>query len=620
MAVIKTLKGQTVVTVVCNIIYADPVEDDPPQHERDTLKEHIHKMASAWRVVAFFVIVFLVPVLLITLPLYARYTLYPARSLALTASDTLDLASIASSFWCQGQRLSSNGTFDAFLLNDEPKPDKRRVRVTKESRVLEIDEEEPTVRILPLLKGSTFSLDVCARWHGGVIIIVRGEENFKSCYYKEDEDWDDIQEKKLKMMHEKADAAFPPAVVHDSEQHANFHPKFRFPEGGSINPPEHKQVLSIDTSDIVTSSFDDEGDNAREVFDKEKSESDFFDNDETWVLNADSRKVETTFRLLDTTTPYAYSSSSTTSTTTENTVVELKDELKTLSHTFPSVNSTEKSPSLFSKQFRSSSSELRNTNKHPAKNSQSKHDVSDDNKTVINNVSGSKIQHDIEEDEDDEVELKNIISIEDVFEVEDANFRERRSLNADQDPHDGSDEEQKLENEEKLRLLHSVNELVDVTAGNSSRSSSEEFMEKCKTTIIYADVRRVFNCSSENLMGKSSWQFRVNVTDNYYFIFSSDNSIEINLMKYYLEVSRVMYKVSNYKDSCNNSSECAFPFSFLGSEAVVLEMAEPTLANNNQVSDTTENYEVQAVCQPRVAVYLVFILMVPFIILLFAFQ
>lgn len=62
-------------------------------------------MASAWRVVAFFVIVFLVPVLLITLPLYARYTLYPARLLALSPADTLDLHAMASSFWCQVRTL-----------------------------------------------------------------------------------------------------------------------------------------------------------------------------------------------------------------------------------------------------------------------------------------------------------------------------------------------------------------------------------------------------------------------------------------------------------------------------------------------------------------------------------
>jgi len=49
----------------------------------------------------FFLIVFVVPVVLIALPLYARYTLYPAATLALLPKDTMDLHSLASSFWCQ---------------------------------------------------------------------------------------------------------------------------------------------------------------------------------------------------------------------------------------------------------------------------------------------------------------------------------------------------------------------------------------------------------------------------------------------------------------------------------------------------------------------------------------
>lgn len=47
MAVIKTLKGQTVVTVVCNIIYPDPLPPPPPDPDPDvdTFRGHIQKVS-----------------------------------------------------------------------------------------------------------------------------------------------------------------------------------------------------------------------------------------------------------------------------------------------------------------------------------------------------------------------------------------------------------------------------------------------------------------------------------------------------------------------------------------------------------------------------------------------
>ncbi|XP_018010242.1 uncharacterized protein LOC108667700 [Hyalella azteca] len=547
-------------------------------------------MASAWRVVAFFVVVFLVPALLITLPLYARYTLYPTRYLALSPSDTLDLHYMASTFWCQGQRLSGNGTFDAYLLDEAPKPDKRRVRVTQESPVLEISEELPSLRTLHLVKGSTFALDVCAKWDGGVIIVVRGEKNLKKCFYEEVKDWDDLLPDKTQ--HGKPAKVTPEQAV-NGDDHVKVNPKFPPSDTSKAKPPV-EPALPIGISDVV-SDDDDEAD-AREIFDEEKLGGTLYDNDETWVLDHSGRKVEaTTIRLLDVSPPYTFSTRRTTSVEKISSVradepeVASPSESSTTRQSTP-VAQTDIRSSTVSVSFNSSNSE--------------KHEQS-----MPLNISNKKVE-----------EEEHII---DDFDDGDATVRLLRSVRAVTSSGEHSrtsDAIDELDEKAKLELLHSVVDTVDVTAGNSSHSSSEEFMAKCTDTIIYADIQRTFNCSSKDLSVNPKWRFKINSTDDYYFIFLSDNSIEMNLMKYYLQVSRVMYKVSDYEDFCNSTSECAFPLSFLGSEAVVIEMAEPDYSSSEEVFSSVKKFEVQAVCQPRVAVYLIFILMVPFIILLFAFQ
>ena len=88
------------------------------------------------------------------------------------------------------------------------------------------------------------------------------------------------------------------------------------------------------------------------------------------------------------------------------------------------------------------------------------------------------------------------------------------------------------------------------------------------------------------------------------------------MINLYLEVDRVMYDVSENKEICSNSTECSFELKFLGRESVVVEMKDPEMSPLTDL----DSFEMEAVCKPRVAVYMVFILLVPFIILLFAFQ
>lgn len=194
-----------------------------------------------------------------------------------------------------------------------------------------------------------------------------------------------------------------------------------------------------------------------------------------------------------------------------------------------------------------------------------------------------------------------------------------RALRSALDPADGSDEKTVLTEDQAwmLTLLHTVNDTRDVTAGNSSVSSSEEFMEQCKDTIVKIDVMPFVDCQSRNMSQQLETSFRVNETDEYYIIFMSDNSIEENVIKYYLELNQVLYNISSSTESCSNATDCWFPLRFMGNEVVVVEMNEPE--ESGPLKDL-HSYELHVVCQPRVVVYMIFILLVPFVILLFAFQ
>ena len=191
------------------------------------------------------------------------------------------------------------------------------------------------------------------------------------------------------------------------------------------------------------------------------------------------------------------------------------------------------------------------------------------------------------------------------------------------DPPDGSDENRE-QNEREARLLfelHSVNDTRDVTAGNSSVSSSEEFMASCDDTVFEARLPFARDCQSQTSPNGSTFKTLINETDDYYIIFMSDNSLEENVMRYFLRIDRMMYNVSNSEKECMNATECSFPFKFFSRQTVVVEMAEQDVSNISAKSLIDLDYfHLHSVCQPRVSVYMFCILLVPFIILLFAFQ
>lgn len=412
-----------------------------------------------------------------------------------------------------------------------------------------------------------------------MLIVVQGVENFKRCFYEEDRDWDDVAEREQM----------------NKEGLSNIRSR-------QNSRAKNKSLVPVGNVDVFVSDGEGEGD-AREVFDDSEDQNPTNDQgsltrDKNHNPNLKSLAIEdvetTTIKLLkqqsssegytDLSTQ-KYSTSITSESTTPHPVKTNSPELQT-ELTTQKLLSSIKRKLLNARQ----GTEAAIVRQAAPPRSHENNDVEDEK---TNRKNGSRI------------------------------LRVLRDTGGQADVDDDSDEKRKLEEIEarKLGLLHSVNDTRDVTAGNSSHSSSEEFMKNCQSTIIRKAVKALVDCQAQNLEQGLKSRVSINETGDYYFIFQSDNSLEENVMKYYLVLDRVTYNVTGPTEACNNSTECSFPLRFLSSEAVVVEMAdEPSLQTGDEVLPGLSNYEMQAVCQPRVAVYLVFLLLVPFIILLFAFQ
>ncbi|XP_063600859.1 uncharacterized protein LOC134776999 isoform X2 [Penaeus indicus] len=494
--IVIPVKGDPVLTIVCEIL-STPSQSHP-QQEDEQENPHITrlwKMASAWRVISFFLVVFVLPTVLISLPLYARYHLYHARHLPMTETDTRALNHAVSSFWCQGQRVTTNGTLDAFLVAGAPRLlTQRRHVVLRKNLTLQHDDIEYWG--VYLLEGSSFSLSSCARWPGGTLLVVEGEENLRKCFYKE---------QKLQNELNGGTAALKPVYHGDTDAE---------PDDGPRDEDN-----------------DEDEDVGGEVFDDDHEH-------DLRLLEADDgevREIEGNGDGVDLT--------------------------PSLSHP---------------KNLKARKSEKRKLRK------------------------GKKNRKDKK--------------------AEARRGRSRRSRLGERVRRNSPafDDNREMTLLEKLEILHRLNDTVDITSGNSSFSSSEEFLEQCKDTILTVDLSPFVDCRARmddaNQGSDGQWTFKINKTDYYYFIFTSDNSIELNLLDFNLDLQRAIYDVSSPLDTCRNATECVFPLAFTQEEAVVVEV--PAQERLQEL----HSFEVTTTCQPRVPVYMVFILLVPFIILLFAFQ
>ena len=131
----------------------------------------------------------------------------------------------------------------------------------------------------------------------------------------------------------------------------------------------------------------------------------------------------------------------------------------------------------------------------------------------------------------------------------------------------------------------------------------------------------------------------------YYFIFANENEIRPNFMRVRFDLHKTVFDVSDAKDNCTNTGayeKCLLPLNFWSEDHVVLEIPENQpkgeariSGTNNTSSDPCQEDSLikgfsshtdchrlivaESVCTPRKPIYMLFVLLVPILILCFAY-
>jgi len=172
----------------------------------------------------------------------------------------------------------------------------------------------------------------------------------------------------------------------------------------------------------------------------------------------------------------------------------------------------------------------------------------------------------------------------------------------------------------------------------SSWSSSEEALQNCRGVIALHEFKPRLQCT-ENMNWEGAeldwYPFRnnteeqlmhINHTGFYYFIFSNDNERRPNNVNAFIELNKTRFNTTASVDMCNNSTDCELHLSFFSNQHVLVEVPDlsemdPECETHGYNNFAQCNYIVRAesICRPRGSVYLVFLLLVPVIILMFAY-
>ena len=155
------------------------------------------------------------------------------------------------------------------------------------------------------------------------------------------------------------------------------------------------------------------------------------------------------------------------------------------------------------------------------------------------------------------------------------------------------------------------------TAGDNSReehvssfSSSEEALASCEGVIISLQLVPYRTCSYQS-MDINKISYDIPITGTYYFVFSSDNEIYVNDLFFNVTMERVVYNVTKSEEMCSNTTDCIMPLSFWSNDQTVVEVPPEATWDHSYVMDIK--------CEPRVYVYLSFLLLVPLFIMCCAF-
>ncbi|XP_057332960.1 uncharacterized protein LOC130672404 [Microplitis mediator] len=564
------------------------------------------------------------PAVLVAGPVYLRYRVYSEQLYPLAASDQRLIDARVSTTWCQRQVVKVNTTFNAYLINGEPKIKVETTPVSM-TRHLVLEDDMKEYWGFYLLRGSSVTVSTCVRWPGASLTIIRGHKHLHECAFigdnssEELEELLEIAEEKgilngtgLSQLKNNARSNLPKNMkrvqpgVHFHHQkntlysatnianHYNSHeldaPAMReilknlfaktleTKNKQKSNPHHHYEGVYRDSVNIDRPpvSFDNFSWISEQLKSLEKmTESPVLEN------------VKTTTELPETGDEFVEKKVNGEQTSTE----VFKDILE-------KINSLgDRGKSIIGKLI--------------ATLDESKNKTRDWTKVLHNAIQNSTINPAVKK------RLKRQLVLSSPL---------QEALNAEADAEDAAVEEEDLNPDGIAEDRGSVNESTLNDRSNSefwsSFSSSEERLLDCKGLILNLPLTPHHFCSPKYESQHSAASmanavtYRVPIDGYYFFVFSSENEVQSNYIRIQFDLLKTAYNTSQPIFECKNSTqECALPFNFFSWERTVLEL--PVTSNDSQWN---EEYVVVSQCEPRTAIYLVCMITVPLLILLFAFH
>jgi len=165
----------------------------------------------------------------------------------------------------------------------------------------------------------------------------------------------------------------------------------------------------------------------------------------------------------------------------------------------------------------------------------------------------------------------------------------------------------------------------------SSWSSSEEALAACEGAIFNIPLNGATKCSENATFDQmrpimSNMSYIADSTGFYYFIFSNENEITSNFVAANFDMHKTVFDVSDSEEQCSNTTDCSLPLTFLSHQHVVLEVPQSGSGTCEYQTEGFTNYQqcntivrAESICEPRGSIYMIFLLLVPVFILIFAY-
>ncbi|XP_024942141.1 uncharacterized protein LOC107269113 [Cephus cinctus] len=135
----------------------------------------------------------ILPAMLVAGPIYLRYIVYSEQLYPLSASDQRLIDGKVSTTWCQKQVVKVNATFNAYLMQEEPKVKGETIPVSM-TRHLILEDDMKEYWGFYLLRGSSVTVSTCVRWPGASLTIIRGHKNLHECAFIGDDSSEELEE------------------------------------------------------------------------------------------------------------------------------------------------------------------------------------------------------------------------------------------------------------------------------------------------------------------------------------------------------------------------------------------------------------------------------------------